>query len=208
MRTQTKDNQEKDKEYYLKVNEDCKDNGFITVNDDAAEKVMGEHDSYTERTETEESWRKLDVGKQTYKHPALGNARESLAKWWGECEPEIQQRLKLCLFSFTSITEKGLKGLQFSIQINNSKKFWPDLQCLRQSAAPKAFLFYVGNLKRTWSLLLYVFLSEQRRDVFRSIKLASHVLLALRKGQIQVGITLDLPHWWRWAENNETACLY
>lgn len=155
---------------------------------------MGESDSYTERTEIEERWKKLDAGKQTYKHPALGNAREIIRKWWRECEPEIQQRLKLCLFSFTSITGKGLIVLQFSIQINNSKMLWLDLQCLRQSATPKAFLFYMWHWKRTQSLLLYVFLSEQRRDVFRSIKLASNVLLALRNGQIQVGITFDLSH--------------
>lgn len=33
--------------------------------------------------------RKPDVGEWKYKHPTLGNARESLAKWWREYEPEI-----------------------------------------------------------------------------------------------------------------------
>lgn len=57
------------------------------------------------------------------------------------------------------------------------------------------------------SLLFYVFLSEQRWGIFRYIKLACNVPLALRNGQIQGGITFGLSHWWRWAENSEAACL-
>ena len=32
--------------------------------------------------------------KKKYKCPTLGNARVSPVKWWSNCEPETQERLK------------------------------------------------------------------------------------------------------------------
>lgn len=167
----------------------------------AAEKVMGESDSYTESAEIKESWKKIGCRRTEVQTPNTGQCKRKSSKMVARIWARNIAKVKIVFVLIRLNNRKGF--LQFSNQ-NNSKNLWLDLQCLRQSATPKAFLFYVWNWK---SLLLYVFLSEQKWDIFRSIKLASNVLLALRNGQILAGITFDLSHWWRWAENNETACL-
>lgn len=38
--------------------------------------------------------RKTRCKREKYKHPVLGNARESPVRWWSKYEPKRQQRLK------------------------------------------------------------------------------------------------------------------
>lgn len=74
-RTKTKDNQEKDKEYYLK--------GVKTVKmviSPAAEKVMGESDSYTESAEIKESWKKIGCRRTEVQTPNTGQCKRKSSK--------------------------------------------------------------------------------------------------------------------------------
>lgn len=64
-----------DKEYYLKGVKTV-----TTVISPAAEKVVGENDSYTESTEIKESWKKTECRRMEVQTPNTGQCKRKSSK--------------------------------------------------------------------------------------------------------------------------------